>query len=213
MRYQFLSAKQLRAPIPEEYEAHGTLIVMPFIDAARAQEAARQLTLRANADGLLLCVHDDEREGFVSIANQAFAMSSHERVGYVAQDAFAGRHWLRMALDVFATRKPGLLAFNDGKWLGELASFGLVDRRWALGNYGGPLFHPGYRSHYADVELTLLARHAGRYAYEANAVLVEIDAEKDVKPVSEQDRDLFLSRRQSGFEGRVKDTALLEKFQ
>jgi len=28
-------------------------------------------------------------------------------------------------------KQAGLLGFNDGKWQGQLASFGLADRAWA----------------------------------------------------------------------------------
>lgn len=188
-------------------------MVMPFLDTEQAHRTARQLTQRANADGLLLCIHDDQQEGFITLVNRAFSISTHERVGYVAQDAYAGRHWLRIALDVFAARSPGLMAFNDGKWHGELASFGLADRQWATGNYGGSFFHPGYQSHYADVELTLLAQHGKRYAYEPNSVLVEIDPDKDSKPINKKDRALFLHRQLTGFEHQINNPALLEKFQ
>lgn len=213
MRYKFLSAKQLESLIPEEYGSHGTLMVMPFIDVERAQNTARQMTNRAGATGLLLCIHDDQKEGFISLVNRAFSISIHQWVGYVAQDAYAGRQWLRIALDVFSSRKTGLLAFNDGKWLGELAAFGLADRRWAEGNYSGHFFHPEYQSHYADVELTLLAQNDNCYAYEPNSVLVEIDPDKDSKPVNNKDRGLFLERQSISFNRKIKNPALLEKFQ
>lgn len=212
MRYQFISAKELQSPLPEASIAEGTLIVMPFIDAAQAQLAAQQLVQRADAGGVLLCVHDELREGFVALVNRAFSSSTYQRVGYVAQDAYAGRSWLRIALDVFAAQQPGLFAFNDGKWMGELASFGLVDRDWAQGNYQGLLFCPSYQSHYADVELTLLAQNDQRYAYEPNSVLIEVDLQKDSKPVNPRDRERFLERQRTGFEQRIKNPALLGKF-
>lgn len=213
MRYQFISSRQLGSIIPNSHEANSTLIVMPFLDPALALNTARQLTQRANTGGLLLCVHDDERGGGISLVNRLFLKSTHQRFGYVAQDAFAGRQWLSLALNVFVEQKPGLFAFNDGKWQGELASFGLVDREWAQKNYGGNLFHPGYHSHYADVELSLLARNDGRYAYDPNSVLVEVDPEKDSKPVNREDRALFLKRKRFGFDKRITNTELLEKFE
>ena len=60
--------------------------------------------------------------------------------------------------------------------------------------------------------LSLLARQAGCYVYEPNSVLVEIDADKDEKPVNAADRALFLARRREGFDGRVRDEALLGRF-
>ncbi len=213
MRYQFISAKQLESGILASLVSHGTLMVMPFIDPGRAHRTAQQLVQRADAEGLLLCIHDDLREGFVALVNRAFSSSTHPRVGYVAQDAYAGRGWLQRALEVCALQKPGLFAFNDGKWMGELAGFGLVDREWALGNYQGALFYPGYQSHYADVELTLLAQNDGRFAYEPNCVLIEVDPDKDQKAVNPRDRERFRARQQNGFEERVKNLALLGKFQ
>jgi hypothetical protein len=109
--------------------------------------------------------------------------------------------------------KNGVLAsFNDGKWHGRLASFGLARREWAEKLYGGDFFFPGYGRHYADVELTVLALQQQGLVYTPESVLVEIDWEKDGKPVSREDRALYLSRVQQRFDGRVDQPALLERF-
>jgi hypothetical protein len=132
---------------------------------------------------------------------------------YAAQDAFAGRLWLQHALQgVSANPKARLLAFNDGKWFGQLAAFGMVQREWVLGLYGGCLFYPGYRHHYGDVELTLLARQQQALAYHPHALLVEVDPLKDGRPVNEADRARFLNRAAEGFDGRVVDPNLLRQF-
>lgn len=176
---------------------------MPFTDPVQTRRAATLMCRRANARGLLLAVHDDRREGFISIANRLFAASRSPFFGYVAQDAFPGREWLRRALSAFENPSVQLLAFNDGKWFGSLAAYGLARRAWAETNYRGPLFFPEYRRHYADTELSLLAAHAKALGYSANSVLVEADWEKELKPVDAHDRNLFRRRASGRFDGRI----------
>lgn len=189
------------------------VVVMPWIDRGRATATARLLAQRAGASMLLLAVQDDTRAGPVAIWNDALARSAGAWFGYVADDAFPGRQWLRFARDALA-RAPAanLLAFNDGKWFGQLAGFGLVRRTWVEGLYGGSLFHPGYRQHYGDTELTLIARQQQALIYEPHAMLVEIDADKDGKAVNPDDRALFLRRQAQGFDGRVHNPDLLKRF-
>jgi hypothetical protein len=188
------------------------LIVMPFVDAALARRAATQLAARAGSDGLLLAVYDDRRAGFVAVANRLFRGSASASFGYVAQDAFAGRDWLARGRTALAAGGGGLLAFNDGKWRGALAAFGLADRRWAAANYRGDLFHPGYRSHYADAELTVLALAAAKHRYDPESLLVEVDWDKEARGVDEADRTLFRTRAAAGFDGRVAEPKLLSLF-
>ena len=66
--------------------------------------------------------------------------------------------WLALAVRAMEQQRASLLGFNDGKWHGQLAAFGLARRSWADSVYGGDLFFSGYRRHYADAELTLVAR-------------------------------------------------------
>jgi hypothetical protein len=113
------------------------------------------------------------------------------------------------------------LGFNDGKWQGALASFGLASRAWAAANYAkeaaagaeqGPFFHPSYQRHYADAELTVLAMQAKGYVYEPNSVLVEVDWAKDGQTVDPADRALYRQRSALGFDGRVAEQALIGLF-
>ena len=209
LRVEFATFGSLPAQVDP---GRAPLIVMPFVDAALARRAATQLAARAGADGLLLAVYDDRRAGFIAIANRLFRGSASASFGYVAQDAFAGRDWLARAQAALADRNGGLLAFNDGKWRGALAAFGLAARGWAAGNYGGDLFHAGYRSHYADAELTLLALAAGKHRYDPESLLVEVDWDKEAKRVDDADRALFKARAAAGFDGRVTDPTLLSLF-
>lgn len=190
----------------------GPLMVMPCTDVDAAQRAMALACSRAQSDGLMVAVLDADRLGFVALANRVFRMSQSPWFGYLAQDAFAGRDWLALALKALQQPSAGLLGFNDGKWHGQLASFGLVSRPWAETVYGGDLFFAGYRSHFADVELTLVARQQGRYVYEPDSVLMEVDWGKDQAGVHADDRSLFKARAMQGYGQRVTDPALLGLF-
>jgi len=210
MEVRFVRAKELSAQAP--IQCDGPVMVMPFIDAAQATRAARLAGARAGVASLLLAVHDEARQGFIATANQAFAATSSPWFGYMAQDAFAGRNWLALALRALQTKNAGLLGFNDGKWQGQLASFGLAERAWVQGVYPGHFFYAGYHSHFADAELTLIAREQGRYVYEPHSVLVEADWDKESSAVNAADRALYQGRAASGFGDRVRNPQLLRLF-
>jgi hypothetical protein len=194
------------------WRCDGALFVMPFTDPVQARRAALLMARRAGAPGLVLAVHDDDREGFIRIANRVFASSASAFFGYVAQDAYPGRYWLRNALTVLANPSTQLVAFNDGKWFGALAGYGLVRRSWAGSLYGGPLFCPQYVRHYADAELSVIALEQDALGYAADGVLVEVDWDKDARPVEQRDRQLFRSRARAGFDGKVKTKELQDRF-
>lgn len=196
----------------QAWSCPGPLLVMPFVNARQARRAAGLMAARAGTDGLLLAVHDDRREGFIRVANRVFLGSDSPYFGYVAQDAFPGRYWLKRALALFARPPVQLVAFNDGKWFGALAAYGLARRAWAAQNYGGPLFFPRYRRHYADAELSILAASADGLGYTADSVLVEADWDKDRRPVDQDDRRLFLVRASGRFDGRLRPGFLAARF-
>jgi UDP-N-acetylmuramate-alanine ligase len=187
------------------------LVAMPYTQADMAQQAAQLMSARTGVDGTILCVHDEDRRGFVQVANLIFKVTQSAYFAYVAQDAYPGRDWLSMALKALGQDKH-LLGFNDGKWAGALAAFGLVRRSWAINNYQGQLFYDGYQQHYEDVELTLLAMQEGVYAYDPHAVLTEVDWKKDSKPVNLADKALFAKRSAQQFDGRVTQANLLKLF-
>jgi len=189
------------------------IFTLPWLDRGRAQAACEVLMARAGLPFLLLAIEDDLGAGPNAIWNSAFARTRGACFGYLDDDAFPGRQWLAIGLRALA-RSPQaeLLAFNDGKWFGQLAGFGLARRDWVAALYGGSLFHPRYRRHYGDTELTLIARQQQALAYDPHALLIEVDAAKDRKPVETADRTLFATRRAAGFEGRVSDPALLALF-
>ena len=194
-------------------ESSNALIFMPFIHPPVAKRTAETLGRRSGFDdATLVCIFDLKREGFVSLINRAFRSSESPFVGYLAEDAFPGRDWLKIALDELNAQKAGLLGFNDGKWRGALASFGLTERVWAEKNYAGDLFYSGYQQHYADTELTLLAKNDMAYAYNPHSVLLEVDWDKDQKSTNAQDKALFQTRVKTGFDKRVEDPKLLGMF-
>lgn len=193
---EMISSTRLSGPIRSP---GGPIVVMPFTDAIVAERAARLLAARAGCKGLLLGIHDSQREGFVSLINRAFAITESASFAYVAQDAFAGRQWLSLAERALQKNNTGLVAFNDGKWAGKLASFGLVKRAWANTLYDGDLFYPGYHSHFGDTEISLIAMSQRAYGYDPDAVLVEVDWDKDKRPVNQADKVLFEQRMRIGF--------------
>ena len=208
MQIQYLTSKELAAYENNSLVTGGVLVAMPFLNADHAQRAAKLMANRASAPGVILCIHDEKEEGFITLVNRAFAKTQSAYFAYVAQDAFAGKDWLKEALSAMGDQKH-FLGFNDGKWAGALAGFGLARRSWAVNHYGGNFFYPQYKRHYADAELTLLAMQAGVYAYDSSSLLIEVDWDKDGANVDPGDRKLFLERKQHGFDGKVTNTALL----
>jgi hypothetical protein len=208
MQIQYLTSTELAAYENASLAMGGVLVAMPFINADLAQRAAKLMASRANAPGMILCIHDEKEEGFIALINRAFAKTQSAYFAYVAQDAFAGKDWLKEALSAMGDQKH-FLGFNDGKWAGALAGFGLARRSWASQNYAGNFFYPGYKRHFADAELTLLAMQAGAYAYEPSSLVVEVDWDKDGSSVDPSDRELFSERKKTGFDGKVSNPALL----
>jgi len=137
MNVECVTAAELKH---KQWHVDGPVMVMPFIDAEMANRAAELAALRAGAKGLILGVQDTQKQGFVKCVNQAFTATRSPWFGYMAQDAFAGRDWMAVALQTLHKEAGVLLAFNDGKWQGALASFGLASRAWAADNYGDGSF-------------------------------------------------------------------------
>jgi len=130
----------------------------------------------------------------VAVHNQEFRRLSNPYYLYSCADYFPGRNYLRIAWEAMQEHNAYLVGFNDGKWRGGIATVGLVRREWAEQNYGGDLFFPGYKCHGADDELTNLAMRDGVYHYEPDAVLVEVDYEKDFKASNPADGKLYRDR-------------------
>lgn len=212
---RWTTASALLEPTPDDDHCLAdaqVVAVLPWTDRAAVAAAARLMLERAGAPLVVLAVQDDRFAGPVQLWNAALARTRGDFFLYAAQDAFAGRYWLRFALQAMQAPSAGLLAFNDGKWFGQLAAFGMVRRSWIAHLYGGRLFHPDYRQHYGDTELTLIARQAGALVYHPHAMLVEVDPGKDGRPTDPIDKACFAARAQTGFDGHVADPTLLKLF-
>jgi hypothetical protein len=173
-------------------------IFMPFIDEVLGRRAVRLLQDRSGIAADYYLHNDVERRGFISVVNGLFCATNHKYIVYLAQDAYPGINWLKTAFDSMEATGAGLLAFNDGKWYGRLASFGMVRREWAARNYEtGGLFFEGYNSHYADAELSDLARHDQCLIYNPNAVLVEVDFNKGMRWTSNPDDSALYTERKA----------------
>lgn len=208
MLHEYRSIAELQSLIQKPLSVKGVVLALPFTQASQAQQAAKLMAQRANYPGLIISVHDEAGIGFNAIVNLVFKATQSTYFAYVAQDAYAGRDWLKLAVQALGEQKS-LLGFNDGKWAGALAGFGLARRAWAEQNYQGDFFCPQYLRHYADAELTLLAMQAGLYVYEPNSVLIEVDWNKDRSAVDAGDRAVFMERKSHQFAGRITSPQLL----
>jgi glycosyltransferase involved in cell wall biosynthesis len=173
--------------------------IMPSIDQSLSLQTAEFMLKRAGYSCTVLIVNDSERIGFVKVVNAVGKLVTAEFVGYVASDAYPGRNWLAKAVQQLRSTGKGLLGFNDGKWDGRIASFGLVRRSWVVKFYGADILHSGYRSHKADNEITLIAKIDNNYVYDANSVLVEYDMKKESGGSNPVDDAVFEERFITGF--------------
>lgn len=213
MKAWLLNAKALDE-LPAHQRTAEIVLVMPATNVDMAQRAAQLMIARAqHADAVLLIAVDQQSEGFVKVANRCFKATQSRFFGYVAQDAYPGRRWLQRAHQTLTQSSKGLLGFNDGKWAGLLAAFGLGRRQWLAANYpDGNLFCPQYERHYADTEITALAMGNQQYCYDPHALMVELDWDKDHKPADPQDKALFAQRKQSWLPSRIQQPHILEMF-
>jgi hypothetical protein len=185
----------------------GVAIVMPSIDVAKALATARLLVRRAGLKTTVFIVEDTLRQGFIRTLNATAARLDVRYVVYLAEDAFPGVDWLKLAHEKLEESGKGLLAFNDGKWKGRIAAFGMVRTAWVKDLYGGPVLYPAYRSHRADNELTAIARATDQFVYAADCVLTEVDARKAFRTseaeagnFTEDDKRLFIRRYNAAFD-------------
>lgn len=183
--------------------SYEVVIVLPLIDMELAKKAADVMRRRTRQSGLLLLVHDDMRLGFIMIANLVYAKTRSNYFAYVAQDAYAGEFWLDYALETIKRTGSGLLAFNDGRFFGKIAVFGLADRTFIDRVYGKFIFHPQYKSHFADTELSVIAAQTGRLVFNPNALLMEVDYEKHLHGNNKADHTLYIQRARNGFDGMI----------
>jgi len=170
-------------------------VLMPSLDTKKAQKVVKQLKSRASYQNVeYLILNDDERVGFVTKINEFSYkfQNDYDYFVYVAEDAYAGRGWLNIALLSLEATKKDLFIFNDGKWNGRLASFGMVSQK-LIKSQDGYIFYKGYKSHYADTELTLKMMEQSNFSYSPEALLIEVDYNKH--GVNLADKKLFNRRK------------------
>ena len=136
MQIQYISAKELSHSDHSFLSEKEVLVVMPFTMTDQAMRAAELMASRAGVPGSIVAVRDELQEGFIALVNRVFALSQARYFAYVAQDAFAGRQWLSLAIKALEQqasdgKEKQFLGFNDGKWAGALAGFGVARRSWA----------------------------------------------------------------------------------
>lgn len=187
-------------------------VIMPTTDIEMATKAAKLMKKRASYPCNVIIAEDINRTGFMKTLQLFIDKNPSDFYVYTAQDAFVGNDWLKIAMKKMEDTNAGLFAFNNGRWGNKMAAFGLVRNEWMVKNYGGKLFYDGYVSHYADVELTLIAKQQGKFAYDGDAVMTEVDFEKDGKGTNAHDKALFAERKMTGFDGKVTDIELLQFF-
>ncbi|BCA93127.1 O-linked N-acetylglucosamine transferase family protein [Vreelandella aquamarina] len=184
----------------------GVAVVMPCIDKEQGLRTAATLIDRAGMPVKVIVAFDSLQQGFIKTLNLVSKKCKVKYVIYLAQDAFPGRGWLASAYNALEKSGRGLLAFNDGKWSGRIASFGMVRKSWAYSLYNESILCAEYNSHCADDELTIIARCNNELYYDPEIVLIEVDYNKGmVGGGNAQDRSKLYSRAENFFEGKVKE--------
>jgi len=157
--------------------------------------------VRANHSGLLVLVNDDLRMRFIGVANFVFSRSTSPFFGYLAQDAYPGMYWLEQGMKAMRKSGGGLMAFNEGRFFGTVAAFGLARRSWLAKVYHNMLFYPGYKSQYGDTELSAIAFAQDTLIFNPNAILIEVDYTKHNKANNPDDDRLYKQRLANHFNG------------
>lgn len=171
-------------------------VLMPCIDKELGTKVIQQLADNAGMKADYFLLMDDERIGFTAKINE-FVNNHKEVYGkdydfyvYTAQDAFGGKNWLKEGYEELERTGKGVLAFNDNKWGGRLAAFGMV-----RASYKKPFFESCYHTHYADTELSVAATVDNQLCYNPKAIMFEVDYDKKKKEVNKKDKELFKKRQ------------------
>jgi hypothetical protein len=177
------------------------LVVIPSTNLEQSLRLQNIMARRAEIAATYVVALDRNRRGFVSIFNFVARNFDSKYTVYCAQDAFPGNGWLKLAVDEMRSNEVDLVAFNDGKWHGALASFGLMRTQFYKEIYSGNLFYPKYKSHAADNEVTYIAMACSTYRYMSDAVLLEVDFEKGVKQIDySSDSEILFARLEAGIQ-------------
>ncbi|MCH9739507.1 MAG: hypothetical protein K0U38_01510 [Epsilonproteobacteria bacterium] len=183
------------------------VVIMPSIDVKESTKTMNQLIRTAGMEADFFVLEDKKRTGFIKTVNEFVKQTNYKYYVYTAQDSFGGRNWLKLAWEALEKSQKGLFAFNDGKWAGKMAGFGMVRRSWKA-----PFFEESYKANYADVELTMIAIEEDELVTDLRSLLVEVDFDKHLRSVQMDDKKLFAERKKNGFDGQVKNKEILKLF-
>jgi hypothetical protein len=153
-------------------------VLMPSIDVEKAERTIKQMQRRASFLAEYFILEDKARSGYVATINQGVKNIEADYYIYTAEDAYCGLNWLYHAYYELQKTGKNLLAFNDGKNEGKLATFGMISKEYLQKYYGGNLFFDKYCSHYGDTELTMMALADNELAYNPHAMMIEVDYNK-----------------------------------
>lgn len=193
------------------------VVIMPSIKMDMANTAAEIMKIRAGMPVTIEVVEDTKKEGFVNICNRVskeYLKKGYNLFAYTAQDAYVSKGWLLSAVMSQIEQMAGLIAFNDGKWWGKLAQFGMMTDDFMKNYLDGNMLPPHYFGNYTDCELTLIAMQNNQFGWAQDSIMMEIDPEKDKgnKRVNTDDKKTFNERKLTRFDGKVTDPILLGMF-
>lgn len=172
----------------------GVTVVMPATDITQAVLAAQRMVRFAGMPMRMVIVKDFIGQGFIKTVNAVSNRLRPEYLAYVAQDALAGKNWLVRAYQQMTAENKSVCAFNEGRFLGNLAQFGLVKVAFTAQHYGEHnVFYDQYIKHRADDELTLLAKLHNEFVFAKDALLMEVDYSLQ-KNIHAPDLDLYKRR-------------------
>ena len=187
-------------------------VIMPTINPKLAVKTAQILKTRAGIEANYRVIEDIKRAGYVKTVNNELKNTNSRYIVYLTDDIFPSRNWLKDSFNLMVKNNAGLVGYNDGKWQGNLATVGLVDRTWSDALYDKNLFYPRYFGHYNDTEITLHALAQHKYIYDPNISLIEVDYDKEKKQVHEKDKNLFARRKKSHFDNKIVNEQLINMF-
>ena len=173
------------------------LVVIPYrpADEELAMKAKQIHEIRAGIECEVIAFPDTDGLGWPGVHNKVVKEKEWDYYCYSCADYFPGRNYLKNAIEVLKEYKRGLLAFNDGKWHGKIATAGVITREFYGTVYpDGNLFWPIYKSHYADTELSIIAYFENQLIYDPEIVLIEVDYEKEDKLVDPKDQIIYKIR-------------------
>ncbi|MEA2037298.1 MAG: hypothetical protein U9O94_07330 [Nanoarchaeota archaeon] len=180
-------------------------VIMPSIDEKASKISMQDLIKKAGMKADFMVLVDKQRTGFIKTVNNFVKKTYYKYYVYLAQDAYGGKDWLKIAYNTLENTKKSLFAFHDGKWFGEMAAFGMVRRSWKA-----PFFNEDYKANYADVELTMLAMNDKELVTDLKSILVEVDYNKH--GVNLEDKKLFAERKKGGFDNQISNKSILRKW-